>query len=60
VVLHYEGVSDDSGNLGFDGFDCASILQSHRGANRGDLDVRFARKNSPEMLRASQRTTTIF
>jgi hypothetical protein len=25
-----------------------------------DVDVRFARKNSPEMLRASQRTTTIF
>jgi hypothetical protein len=24
------------------------------------IDVRFARKNSPEMLRASQRTTTIF
>ena len=24
------------------------------------VDVRFARKNSPEMLRASQRTTTIF
>jgi hypothetical protein len=24
------------------------------------VDIRFARKNSPEMLRASQRTTTIF
>ena len=30
------------------------------GVFRMRVDVRLARKNSPEMLRASQRTTTIF
>lgn len=36
-------------------------LQSpHSSWNAGQDNVRFARKNSPEMLRASHRTTTIF